>query len=149
MKKILLLAVTVAAMMLLATGANQAGDKKKVTCKCPVSGKEAKETSAVDFGGGKVYFCCDMCPKEFAANKAKYTAKANQQLVCTKQATQVSCPFTGMQVNEDTIINVGGAKVGFCCQMCLGKAENVKGEAQVNLLFNAAAFKKGFEVKKK
>jgi len=137
----------VAVTLLVGVATNQAGDKDGVG-KCPVSGKPAVKTSAVDYNGGKVYFCCDNCPKAFTADTAKYAAKANQQLVVTKQAKQTSCPFTGMEVNNDTIIDVGGAKVGFCCQMCQGKAENAGG-AQVNLLFNEKAFKKSFTVSPK
>ena len=148
--KSLLTVVAVALVILVGVNSNQAQDKdKKIACKCPVSGKEAKETSAVDYNGAKVYFCCDNCPKEFAANKAKYVAKANLQLVCTKQAVETLCPFTGMQLNEDATVVVGGAKVAFCCQMCQGKAENLPAEALINQVFNEKTFKKAFEVSKK
>ena len=45
--------------------------------KCPVSGNTATKDHAVDFDGGKVYFCCDNCPKAFEANPAKFAAKAH------------------------------------------------------------------------
>ena len=42
-----------------------AEDKADTAGKCPVSGKAAAKDHAVDFEGGKVYFCCDNCPKAF------------------------------------------------------------------------------------
>jgi YHS domain-containing protein len=45
---------------------------------CPVSGKPiaAKNPKAsAEFEGKKVYFCCENCPKAFAADPAKFTSK--------------------------------------------------------------------------
>ena len=45
---------------------------------CPVSGKPiaAKNAKAVaEYEGKKVYFCCENCPKAFAADPAKFTEK--------------------------------------------------------------------------
>jgi hypothetical protein len=44
------------------------------------------------------------------------------------------------------VIEVSGAKVGFCCNNCKGKAESA--EEKVALLFQDAVFARGFEVKK-
>jgi len=38
-------------------------------------GKAATENS-VDYKGGKVYFCCENCPKAFEANPGKYVTKS-------------------------------------------------------------------------
>jgi len=148
MKKSLIAFVAVAAVVLLGVTPNLAGDKAK-GCKCPVSGKDAKESSAVDYQGGKVFFCCDMCPAEFKNNTAKYATKANMQLVCSKQAVQKLCPFTGMELNADTKTKVGDTEVCFCCQMCQGKVMNTPPDARVNLIFTDKNFQKAFEVKKK
>jgi len=115
--------------------------------KCPVAGKPAKTENTAAYRDGKLYFCCDKCPKEFAENKAKYATKANHQLVATGQATQATCPFTGGEVDEDTQITAAGAKIAFCCENCKAKAGKVKGDEQVELLFNDKAFDKaGFKV---
>jgi YHS domain-containing protein len=135
--------------ILLTFSTGQAGDKKGEVCKCPVSGKAAVKTASLPHNGGTVYFCCENCPKEFTANKAKYAAKANFQLFCTKQAEETKCPFTGMQLNNDATVEVAGVKVAFCCQMCSGKAENVPAEQLINAVFNDKSFKKAFEIKKK
>src|ERR1700682_4506929 len=67
--------------------------------KCPVSGKPAAKDHAVDFEGGKVYFCCDNCPKAFEANSAKFAAKAHHQMALTGQLVETKCPFTGKPLN--------------------------------------------------
>ena len=114
MKKAALLS-TVCALLLglsFVSADDKAKDEKKVdfkTIKCPVTGKAVKEASSLDFKGGKVYFCCDNCPKEFAektkdkANKEGIVLaeKASAQLVSTKQAEQVKCPLTGKVINKE------------------------------------------------
>ena len=117
--------------------------------KCPVSGKDADKSIAVDYKGGKVYLCCPGCPAPFKKNTAKYAAKANHQLVVTGQAKQTACPFSGGKLNPDTAIEVCGTKVCFCCNGCKGKATKAEGDDQLALLFGDKAFAKGFKVKEK
>ncbi len=50
-------------------------------------------------------------------------------------------------MGKDKTIEVGGAKVGFCCDGCKGKAEKLKGDEQVESLFGKKAFEKGKFVK--
>ena len=59
--------------------------EKKFTATCPVSGGPAKEASSVKFRGKNLYFCCDNCPKAYRADRAKFRAKANRQLLETGQ----------------------------------------------------------------
>jgi YHS domain-containing protein len=119
--------------------------------KCIVATKNAaKADKTRDYKGGKVYFCCDNCPKKFDEDKAAFATKANTQLVQTGQAKQAKCPITGKDLNKDTEITVGGAKVQFCCDMCKGKVEKAKGDEQLDLVFSDKAFEKaGFKVEKK
>jgi YHS domain-containing protein len=147
--KYLLTFVAVAAVGLVSVNSNQAGDKKGFSAKCPVSGKAAQEKSFVEFNGGKVYFCCDDCPKEFTANKAKYTVKANGQLVATKQAKQTVCPFTGMALNADTATKIDDVTVCVCCEMCKAKVDNAPKAQLPGLFFSEKPFKKAFEVSAK
>jgi len=149
MTKYLLSFAAVAAFFLASSAVNNAGEKKEFKAKCPVSGKDAKETSSVEFNGGKVYFCCDNCPKAFEKDSAKFAAKANHQLAATGQAKEVKCPFTGKELNPDTKISVAGVDVCFCCNNCMGKAEKAKGVEQIQMIFGNTTFKKGFEVKSK
>ena len=129
-----------------------AEDKKEVKLdgiKCPVSGKAATQ-NAVDYKGGKVYFCCENCPKAFSASTAKFATKANAQLVATGQAKQAHCPLTGGKLNPDTAITVAGAKVCFCCEKCQGKVKEAKDAEAAELVFSDKAFEKaGFKVEKK
>ena len=70
-------------------------------------------------------------------------AKANSQLVATKQAKQVKCVFTGGPLK--TKLTVAGAEVQFCCNNCKGKASKLKGNDQLVALFGEKAFvKAGF-----
>ncbi len=145
-KKSLAALVAVAACLTLSL---QAEDKEvKFEPKCPVSGKPAIKEQAVDYKGGKVYFCCPGCPGAFQKDTAKFAAKANQQLVGTGQAVEKACPLSGRALNAETAIDVQGVKVAFCCNNCKGKVAGAEGAEQLNLVFSDAAFEKGFEVKK-
>lgn len=147
MTRYLLPFAALGAIVLMVTSTT-AGEKE-VKVKCPVSGKDAKKECAVDYKSGKVYFCCENCPKAFDKDTKKFAVKANYQLYATGQAKIVKCPFTGRDLNPDTKIKVGTVDVCFCCPNCQGKAEKAKGNQQVELIFNDKAFDKGFKVEKK
>lgn len=110
-----------------------------------VAKKDAKEDKAAKWKDGKVYFCCDGCLGKFGKmdDKAKeeIAAKANHQLVATKQYVQKGCPFSGGDIDETKSIEVAGAKVFFCCDGCKSKAEGMEGDKQVEALFGEKAFK--------
>ena len=143
------LSITLSAVLAVGLFAYAAEEKAKAfKATCPVSGKPALEDKTVDYKGGKVYFCCENCPKAFEKDTAKYATKANQQLVATGQTTQAKCPLTGGKLNPDKTVEVGGVKVTFCCEKCQGKVAEAKGDAQAELVFSDTAFAKAFEVKK-
>jgi YHS domain-containing protein len=110
--------------------------------KCPASGEAAKEDQTVVYKSKKVYFCCGDCVKAF--DKEKHGAKANHQLMVTKQAVQVGCPYSGKATKEGESIEVDGVKVAFCCENCKAKAE--KEEDKPKALFGSF---KGFTVQTK
>jgi YHS domain-containing protein len=145
-KSFVLALATVAACLTLSLRAEDKGEEYKALC--PVSGKAVDESAFVEYNGGKVFFCCPNCPGAFKKDTAKFAAKANQQLVGTKQAVAVKCPIAGRPLNPATAIDVQGVKVAFCCNNCKGKVANAEGAEQLTLVFGDAAFKKGFEVKK-
>jgi YHS domain-containing protein len=146
MKARMLVAMT--AVVALFSAAVIAEDPNLEGVKCVVAGsKDAKATNSVDYKGGKVFFCCQNCPKAFQKDTAKFAASANHQLVATGQAKQEKCPFSGGPINQDTAIEVKGVKVAFCCEKCQGKAK--ESTDQVDLIFNDKAFDKGFVVSKK
>jgi hypothetical protein len=120
---------------------SQSEEEKGPKIVCPVSGQTVNKDCTVDYKGGKIAFCCGNCLATFKKDTGKFAAKANHQLAVTKQAKLVKCPFSGGAVNPDTVIEVAGAKVGFCCNKCKGKAELA--EDRVALLFQDAAFAKG------
>ena len=144
--------VALALTAIVATSTLTADDKKKVDplkdVKCPVSGKAVVADKAVAYKGAKVYFCCAGCPSAFKKNTAKFAAKANHQLVATGQAKEVKCPLKDKRLNPQTVIDVAGVKVCFCCGGCKAKALRAKGDAQIELVFNDKAFKTGFKIAK-
>jgi hypothetical protein len=104
--------------------------------------KDVKEDKFVEYKDAKVYFCCPGCVKKFSADSKPFAAKANHQLVLTKQYEQKKCPLSGGDINAEQSVTVGDVKVGFCCGNCKGKAEKMEGDAQVEALFGDEAFKK-------
>jgi YHS domain-containing protein len=150
MKSRTLLSLAVMALLAATVYAAEKVDLEGI--KCPVSGQPAKEGTGVDYKGAQVFFCCDKCPKAFAAKHKtdeKLAAKANQQLVATKQAKEVKCPVSGQDLNPDTTIEVNGVEVAFCCNKCKAAAEKKTGDDQIVFLFGDKAFDKGFKVEKK
>jgi YHS domain-containing protein len=145
--KATLLIVALAAALVLPRLVAEEKDKLN-GAKCPVSGKPAKEASSVEYRGAKVYFCCDGCPESYNKDKAKFATKSNHQLVVTGQAKQIKCPLTEKDLNNDTQIEVSGAKVTFCCNNCKGKVGKAKDDEKLELVFAEKAFDKGFKVEK-
>ncbi len=131
----------------IGVGANGADKDKadKSGLKCPVSGGPATKDHAVAYKDGQVYFCCDNCPKKFAADTAKYAAKANAQLVSTGQYKQVKCPISGEAVDAKQHLKVAGMTVEFCCPDCKAKVKAAKRDAKIDLVFSDDNFKKAFE----
>ena len=120
-------------------------DLKGIKCANNLKGAAKNiDGSSREHRGGKVYFCCTNCPKAFDKKiKAKdkvADAKANSQLVATKQAKQAKCPFTGGPLK--TKLTVAGAQIQFCCNNCKGKASKLEGDGQLVALFGDKAFKK-------
>ncbi len=146
MKARILLAMLAVVGMIAVVGLNAAdkADDPLAGVKCPVSGKAVKADTGVKYKDGEVYFCCMNCPKAFAANTAKFAAKANHQLAATGQYVEKVCPLTGRKLNDATAIDVSGVEVSFCCNGCKGKASKLAGAEQVDLIFADKAFDKGF-----
>lgn len=122
--------------------------------KCVVNGKKSATVEAsVDYKAGKVYFCCEHCADAFREDlklkdTAKFTIKANHQLVLSGQFVQTGCPMSGSPFEEDFITKVGGTKVGFCNEGCMNKVKNAENlEAKSNFVFAEAAFKRAFTKK--
>lgn len=138
--------VGVASVALLALTVYAAEEIKLEGIKCAMNPKAAaKADKCVEYKGGKVFFCCDNCPKGFTKKidaKDKATAaKGNAQLVATGQAKQAKCVFTGGPLK--TKLTVAGATIQFCCGNCLAKAKKLKGDEQLIALIGDGAYKKG------
>lgn len=142
----------IASIAFLAVAIYAADEIKLDGVKCVMNPKAAaKAEKSVDYRGGKVFFCCDNCPKAFAkkieAGDKVVAAKANAQLVATGQAKQSNCPISGAPLNEEQTIKVAGAAISFCCPDCKAKVMNMEGDEQLLAAFGDEAFKKaGFVV---
>ena len=129
--------------MLFRSAAVSAAVKEPKDAACPVSGKGCNPAASADFDGGKVYFCCEKCVGAFDGDKAKFAAKAHQQMVSTGQLVQKGCPFSGNPIKPGTQISIGGADVGFCCPGCKAKVEKAAPDDQVTMVFGK--IEKGFQ----
>jgi len=130
-----LLSFAALAALLLVPVIRAAEKSADADLKCPVSGEPAAKDHAVDFEGGKVYFCCDNCPKSFEKNTAKFAAKAHHQMVMTGQLVETKCPFTGKPLNAEKTVDVDGVKVAFCCANCQKKAAAMAAADQIKKIF--------------
>lgn len=116
---------------------------------CLFGDKPAQADKSVDYKGGKVFFCCENCPKNFSKDPAKHAVAANKQLFATGQFVQKACPLSGGKLKDSTAVKVGGVEVKFCCENCQGKVAKSEAAAAAELVFADKAFEKGFELKKK
>lgn len=136
-------------VLLLSFSVIIAGEVDLKGVKCLLNPKaDAKAEKSVDYKGGKVYFCCDNCPKAFSKDTAKFASKANAQLVSTKQAKQEKCPLSGGATKADKTAKVAGVEVAFCCENCQGKVAKASEAEALELVFSDKAFEKGFKVEK-
>ncbi len=120
--------------------------KTECAATCPVSGGEISKEAAIDYKGGKLYFCCAGCIPKFKSDAAKFQAKANAQLVLTGQAKQVGCPMSGKKLDPGTKTKVCGIEVCFCCKGCQEKVKSAAAEKQAEIVF-VKGFDKSFKVK--
>ena len=145
--------VAVALVGLLGTvSVGRADEPKKVNLdgiKCLICNMQVSEDISTEYKGAKLYFGCAGCPSRFQANVAKYAAKANAQLVATKQAKQKACPLSGRPCKKQINTKVAGTTVYFCCNGCKNRVAKLQGDAQIKKVFGDSAFQKGFEVVKK
>lgn len=87
---------------------------------CPVMGGKINEQIFADHDGKRVYFCCAMCPKEFAKDPQKYIKKLGDQGV-TVAKVQTTCPVMGGKINKDHYVDAKGNRIYVCCPGCIGK----------------------------
>lgn len=115
---------------------------------CPVSGSSAKKENSSKYRDKETYFCCEKCKAAFDAEPAKFSTKANFQLVQTKQFRQTKCPVSGSKVDKEQSLKVEGVKVSFCCDKCKGSIDAASKDEQLTKVFADAVFTKSFAVKK-
>jgi YHS domain-containing protein len=141
--------IALVSVMVLSVSVWAADELDLKDVKCVLNPKSAaKASTAVDYKGKKVFFCCKNCSGKFEKEPAKYAVAANAQLVKTKQAKQVKCPISGHDIDKDQKAKVDGIEVFFCCGNCQGKVAKAEGKEQMEIVFSDKSFKKGFEIVK-
>ncbi len=123
-------------------------EKKKAEAVCPVADKAIDKSISVEYGGGKVFFCCKGCVSKFKADTAKYATGANRQLVITEQVEQTGCPLADKKCNPKQTLEVSGVAVAFCCGGCKAKVAKAEAKDQIEMVFGAKAFEKAYKLKK-
>ena len=116
-------------------GKKDAPSKSLLAARCPVTGDSVSKEVSIDYRLGKLYFCCPECIDKFRADKAKYEAKANAQLVITGQFRQIQCPLTGDKFAPGMRMRVCGVDVCFCCADCLRKVKRASADKRAELVF--------------
>ena len=115
--------------------------------KCVVKPTAAvKHDVSLDYRGGKIYFCCEGCRRTFEKESDKFSARANLQLVQTKQAQQAHCPMSGQECSGDSKIAFLGTEVAFCCDGCKSHFEDATADEKLELAFGNKAFEKAFKM---
>lgn len=125
-----------------------AEDAKKpdplAAAKCPASSEAVSADQAVEFEGGKVYFCCEKCVAAFEKDSTKMAAKSRHQMVVTGQFEQKACPLSGGPTKAETTFDVAGTKIAFCCENCQGKAKKAGDDVAAVLFGDKEKFAKAF-----
>lgn len=113
--------------------------------RCPVSGGKVNAEQFAAHHGGKVYFCCGGCKSKFEKDAEPFVVKSNMQLVRTGQVEQLACPFSGGDMDDEKVVEVGGVSVKLCCGNCVRKVNEADSDdAKAELLFSAKAFDRGY-----
>ncbi|MEM9827257.1 MAG: hypothetical protein AAF958_11740 [Planctomycetota bacterium] len=108
----------------------------------------------MDYKKGKLYLCCGSCVKRMGRTLEKYEARANHQLVQTKQYVQTACPLGGGEISESspTLMvgwKTGDVKIKFASEEHKNKIAALEPEERIEKVFAAKTFDKHFEPKKK
>ena len=138
MKLSTLMSLLVVGTIVMGAGVTAASADDLEGVKCPVSGKDVDEGATAEYKGGKVYFCCNGCPKAFAKSTAKFATKANHQLALTNQYDQENCPISGREAKDGTELEVAGVEISFCCKNCRKKVADASGDEQLALVRDRA-----------
>ena len=86
-------------------GSLQADDSAPINDTCPVKGKEADGSKAVEY---TATFCCDKCVAKFEKDPGKYAKKL-------ADAEDGKCAFSGKDIDPEAKATV---KIAVCCGGC-------------------------------
>jgi YHS domain-containing protein len=141
---------------------------KPINTTCPVSGKPVDPTKTLVHDGKTIGFCCDMCPKAFEKEPAKFVSKIkadakpeakpeekkpeakkpeekkteDKKVVAAAPAgakpANSTCPLSGEPSDAQFVVAYEGKTVGFCCNNCKGKFEADPKAHAAKIKFDAA-----------
>jgi YHS domain-containing protein len=153
-----LLQVAVLCSMVFLSGhafaADKAKDAKKEAPKpinkiCPVEGGKVDPSTAIEYKGKTIGFCCAGCDEEFKKDPAKFMAIVDKELkdaeAKEKEAKEkdkkkddkkdgkkdekkdekkeiklnAKCPVTGDEVDKTLTTEYKGRTIAFCCEDCI------------------------------
>jgi len=114
---------------------------------CLFSGDPARQEFTMKYKGSSLFFCCESCRKEFSANLAEHSAKANHQLYRTGQAKVKTCPVSGRPIKSKFNVTVAGVSVPLCCSGCRKSVNEEKDEdARMEMVFGNVVFAQNFVI---
>ncbi|MEM7205611.1 MAG: hypothetical protein AAF628_35475 [Planctomycetota bacterium] len=145
------LALLLAVASSLGSSFVQAQEVEISTLRCVVTGKPAKEECVAAFNFGKVYLCSDDCVEAVEQDakrrsRGEYVARANHQLVLTKQYEVKGC-YCGKPdpLQQGRVSDVDGVDVGFCCESCQAAVDaQTDVQGKLDLVFAYLPFKKAY-----
>ncbi|MEZ6049238.1 MAG: hypothetical protein R3C11_27400 [Planctomycetaceae bacterium] len=115
--------------------------------KCPVERQPVSLEFHAEHNGGIVFFSNQAAVDAFTKDSDDYAAPANYQLFLTDQATQINCPISNNEMNDEYTMPVGsGKEVAFSTRSNLSRLETAAASYKLNKIFGDAPFQRSFEV---
>jgi YHS domain-containing protein len=135
---------------------------KPINLKCPVSGKDVDPKFTLTHEGKVIGFCCDMCPKAFEKEPAKFAAnikadapkeepkkpepkkeekKPEPKPAVAAKPINLKCPVTGDDIDAEVTFAFQGKTVAFCCMDCRKEFEKEPAKFAAKIKADAPAAK--------
>ena len=142
--------------------AASASAAKPINLTCPVSGKPVDAQFTLQHEGKTVGFCCNMCPKAFEKEPAKFASKIKADApvekkpeekkpeekkpeekkptvaAATGKPVNATCPVSGKPVDAEFAVLFDNKNVGFCCGNCKAAFEKEPAKFAAKIKADAA-----------
>ncbi len=125
MKRLIIIAISLAALLFTIAITSLVKNKNKLEPQklCPVMDMEINKEVFLDYGGQRIFFCCNDCINKFKARPDAYLKKtrAPGSALASAPKMQPLCPVMQMKITPGLFIDHEGKRVYFCCPSCLEK----------------------------